>query len=558
MDIRLSCCCLLAASLASSLAYASEFEGSSVGIWNKPIVVKLQIENGKITDIQTTQSETPAIGGTAINKLSQEIIKAQSLNVDNVSGATISSKAFKQAVAQAAEKADFVSKSIDKKKPVLYTDTQTDVVVVGGGPGGMMAAIELSDGGKKVILLEQLGVLGGDGPFISTAYQAAGSKIQKKAGNTATQEDFANFLSTDKGTSKEMAQIVAKESSRVIDFLVDHGAEISKTTNKFWHLPKNGSSPGEAVTPIFIKEVLARPIDVRLNNQAEDLIVENGQVVGVKVKPANGNPYIIRAKDVILATGGFAASKELIKKYAPDLASLGTTNSHGSSGSGHIMAAKAGASLTDMTKVVINPTTYNTGASHVSFTPLRYKAIIVSKEGVRIAKSNERDKNKLMEVMMQSSGGSGQAFLILDQKSVDDLKIIKEYVEKGFVIQSPTLEGLAKKLGINANNLAETVKLYQHNAKEGKDPQFGQTAFGTYLDHPPFYGCAVVPAVHATKGGISINKNGEVLNRKGAVIPGLFAVGQTANTGLGSGNIGAHAASSMALRAADYILGRLE
>lgn len=558
MDIRIAFSCLLAASIASGQACAAEFSGSSVGIWNKPIVVKLQIENGKITDVQTTQSETPAIGGTAIKKLSQEIIKAQSLNVDNISGATISSKAFKAAAAQAAEKAGFVSKSIDKKKPVLYKDTQTDVVIVGGGPGGMMAAIELSDGGKKVILLEQLGVLGGDGPFISTAYQAAGSKIQKKAGNTASQEDFANFLSADKGTSKEMAQIVAKESSRVIDFLVDHGAEISKTTNKFWHLPKNGSSPGEAVTPIFIKEVSARPIDVRLNNQAKDLIVENGKVVGVKVQPSNGNPYVIRAKDVILATGGFAASKELLNKYAPDLASLGTTNSHGSSGSGHKMAEKAGALLTNMTKVVINPTTYNTGSSYLSFTPLRHKAIIVSKEGVRIAKSNERDKNKLMNVMMQSSGGSGKAFLILDQKSVDDLSIIKGYVDKGFVVSSPTIAGLAEKLGINAGNLEETVNLYKRNAKEGKDPQFGQTSFGTFLDHPPFYGCPVVPAVHATQGGIAINKYGEVLNRDGSVIPGLFAIGQTANTGLGSGNIGAHAASSMALRAADYILGKVQ
>ena len=70
------------------------------------------------------------------------------------------------------------------------------------------------------------------------------------------------------------------------------------------------------------------------------------------------------------------------------------------------------------------------------------------------------------------------------QESVDDLNIIKGYVDKGFVVSSPTIAGLAKKLGINTGNLEETVNLYQRNAKEGKDPQFGQTSFGTFLDHP--------------------------------------------------------------------------
>lgn len=541
----------------SDLSQAKDFTGSSLGIWKKPVLVTLQIEDGKIKNILTQQSETPAIGGEAIKKLRHEILATQSVNIDLVSGATVTSKAFRTAALQAAEKANFQSKPVKKDASPMYKDCNTEVVVVGGGPGGMMAAIELADGGKKVILLEKHGVLGGDGPYISTAYQAAGSKVQKQlSGKQSTQEDFANFLSSDKGSSKEMAKIVAEESPRVIDFLVDHGAEITQVANKFWHLPKNGSAPGEAVTPIFIKEVMARPIDVRVNNQATELILESGKVVGIKVKPTNGNPYLIKADNVILATGGFAASKELIKKYAPDLISLGTTNSNGSLGLGHKMAEKAGAKLTDMTKVVVNPTTYNTGISHLSFTPVRHEAIIVSKEGVRIAKSNESDKTKLMEVMMKSSGGSGKAYLVMDQTSVDHLKVIKGYVDKGFIVSSPTIEGLAHKLGINAQNLANTVKLYQTNAKDGKDPQFGQTTFQTLLDHPPFYGCVVEPAVHATKGGIAINKNGEVLNKDGKVIPGLFAVGQTANTGLGAGNIGAHAASSMALRAADYILGK--
>ncbi|WP_370858187.1 FMN-binding protein [Parasutterella sp.] len=129
---------------ASAQLKDGDYNAESKGVWGSPIKVNLSIKNGKIADIKFTHNETPAVGGSALDKIKADVLKSQNINVDAISGATATSKAALSALEAAFLKAGG-SKAISKKtsaaKDKAYENTTTDVVVVGGGPGGMMAAI---------------------------------------------------------------------------------------------------------------------------------------------------------------------------------------------------------------------------------------------------------------------------------------------------------------------------------------------------------------------------------------------------------------------------------
>ena len=278
---------------------------------------------------------------------------------------------------------------------------------------------------------------------------------------------------------------------------------------------------------------------IRAAMDAAGAVLDNGKAVGVEVAPENGKPYTIKAKAVILATGGFAASKEMLKKYAPDTAVLGTTNASGTQGDGQRMAEAAGAKLTDMGKIVLNPSTYNANGTQISFTALRFTSggIMVNKEGNRFIDDTSNDKTGVTLAMIKATGGTGKAFLIFDQSSVSKLAIIKDYVNKGYVFHDNSLENLAKRLGIDPVGLTKTVEKYKTYAKNGKDPEFGRKTFGCTFSEIPYYGVKIEPAVHATLGGIAINTKAQALDKDGNPIPGLYAVGQVTDSNLGRHNV---------------------
>ena len=367
--------CGLAQAALTSGTYVTEGKGN-----NGHVVVETTIENGAITKIRVLKnSETPMIGETAIKLLPTKIVDRQSLDIDKVAGATNSSNAILMAVGEALKKAggskaDLKAVAQKKDQAAVLKDADTDVVVVGAGGSGMAAAIEAKRKGLNVILIEKLPMIGGTTALSSTAFNAGGSKIQMALKKPYTADDYYLKLKG-KGPDDASLRNLADLSGPTTDWLVDMGADLGRVINGSQHTPKDGGALGSMLVPVMKKQLDKLGIEPRTSTKAEGLYVKDGRVAGVHVSHDNGK-YVIHAKGVILATGGFASNPELVAKYTPMWAGYPSTASRGATGDALAMATKVGAALGQMDRSGPQTVAYQTGNGAVSLTNVRYNGAI--------------------------------------------------------------------------------------------------------------------------------------------------------------------------------------
>lgn len=502
---------------------------------NGQVVFKTTIQNNRITAIDVVKSsETPLLGEGAIEKLSKTIVAQQTLDLDAVSGASNSSRAVLESVKAALAKAEGsvadLKKTSMKKDPVAkLTDAQTDVLVVGAGGSGMAAALEATNQGAKVILIEKQPNVGGTTLFSTTSFTGGGSRLQLKGDKPFTADDFHKKLLVEFNNedSPNLRQL-ADRSGPTVDWLLDMGVDLGKVINNSQHVSVEGKALGTMLVPVLKNEVDRLKIDTRTQTKAVDLIIgKDGTVTGAVVETPQGK-YAIHAKSVILATGGFASNPELVAKYTPQWAGYPSTASRGSTGDGLIMAQRAGAALSHMDVAGPQTVAYDTGKGAVSLTNVRYNgAIIVNREGKRFV--NELG-NKNTIGMATKAQTEGIGFLIFDQKCLDRGALLKKYKEQGFFVEAKTPEELAKKLGVNPAGLKATLKDWKVVFDTKKDTQFGRKdSIFSAIDTAPFYGQKTSPANQVTFGGVTRDTQARAIRPDGTPIKGLYVSGETAD-----------------------------
>lgn len=158
------------------------FEGTAGGMQG-PITVSITVKDSKITDIQFKENkETPNVSVVAFERIPKQIIENQSLSVDTVTGATLSSFGIINAVTEAAKAAGLDVDALKSNKvAAVPKDPQTwdtDVLVMGGGGAGLTAAISAAEQGAKVILIEKGSVMGGNTMMAGAAYNAVDPDAQ--------------------------------------------------------------------------------------------------------------------------------------------------------------------------------------------------------------------------------------------------------------------------------------------------------------------------------------------------------------------------------------------
>ena len=472
-----------------------------------------------------------------INTLPKTIVDKQSLAVDVFSGATFSSKAVIGAVENALKKA---TKDI---KPLLIApavtaavkppkDETVDVLVVGSGISGMVAGITAAEKGSNVLIIEKQGMLGaGDSMNISTGITAGGSRLIKQLGiENATAKDYADFLVKQAATKKvpineKNVRTYAMRGGELVDWLMDLGVPFGRfQKDKWFHITKDGSAPGPHIVRALSKKIADDNINYRLNRQVVDLLMKDGKVVGATVKTGAGS-YKVNAKAVVMATGGFSASHELVKKWAPEWVGRPTTGAVSLTGDGILMAQKVGAQTVAMQEIKANylchPLTARDGVSLTAITPYN---ILINHEGKRFVDEGHASINFKSRAMMKQTGH--EAYAIVDQTAMDNLKLMRNYAAAGYFVKANTVEELASKLKVDQKAFIKTMKDYMAACQAGKDPEFNRR-----IQYPiakaPFYAALVTPSMQSTYGGIKTDEKAQALNADNKPIAGLYAAGAT-------------------------------
>lgn len=400
---------------------------------------------------------------------------------------------------------------------------ETDVVVVGGGGAGISAAIAAAQNGAKVILLEKVGYLGGATMMSGGLIPAVGTKQQVEAGIDDNIEWFVRDIMRPSNYSvrEDLVYTVAEEAKPTIEWLEDLGVKFSVVTSSLYYGQSNyrmhlaeGSGKGLASAMIAALESMPE-ITVMLNTPGTGLMTnDNGEVIGVMA----GDTTIL-AKNVVLATSGFAANKEMVAKYMPEIKDAYPMYAPGATGEGILWGQELGAAVANM-GAYQGHAFYCEGFGTVDQGMANNGAIFVNQNGVRFC-NEYGGYSELSPHVLHQPGH--YAYMVFDKNIAAASAKFEKFQEAGIVTEANTPEELAEKLNIAPEKMAQTFAAYQASIERGED-EFNRTKLPASFE-APFYAIRITADLRHTQGGLVTDVATHVLREDNSLIPGLYAAG---------------------------------
>ena len=429
----------------------------------------------------------------------------------------------------------------------------TDILVVGSGAAGFMAAFTAQEAGvKNIIMVEKMAVPGGNSQLAAGGMNAAGTKYQQAKGIKDNPDMM--FKDTMKGgknvSNPALVKILAERSNESIEWLAKRGAVLSHVglgggaSAARMHGPDGGVFVGPYLSKFFREHAKQTNLDLRLNSKLVKLYTDDkGVVTGALIKGKHNGLYRINAKAVVLATGGIGANPKLVQSLRPDIsADVKTSNQPGSQGDGMILAEQLGAAVVDAKEIQLNPTLLVGSPVIISETVRGAGAVFVNREGKRfISELTTRDVTSA--AVSKQTGGV--AYEIFDDKVRKSVKQTGAAFELGLAKQGNTLAELAKNAGIDPKNLESTIAQYNKYADAGKDPDFNRPGINAKIkvNTPPYYAIEITPAIHYYMGGLKFDEQTRVVNKDGKAIEGLYAAGEVTGGVHGKNRLGGNSIS---------------
>ncbi len=545
---------------------------------NADITVSTTIEGGKITAVEVTDNqETKEIAGGALTDVPAAIVAANSVNVDGVTAATITSDAIKTAVSNAIEKAGgdpatFGGNETNATTNEAVEELEADVVVVGAGGTGISAALTAQQEGAKVILLEKAATVGGVS-IIAGGPMGIDSKDQVAAGvaGTFTVNDVLNYWQNynvwmDDG---QLFYNIAQQSGETIDWLEENGMEFTFIGTeqsaheaegfKTYHIYADQENKlGYYQT--LVAEFEKAGGTVYMETPATELLAENDVITGVKAVGKDGTTYNIKCDAVVLGTGGFGANADMIEEKVGFPLETFTTGTQ--TGDGATMSQAIGAGVGKTIQQYHGVTSYSgiqTGQGKDEIAKAIYlsSSVWVNSRGSRFC---PEDLNYDTALCSNAAATQGEYFFsILSEEMVDALEkngssalgvdtpvayeptipmfstnegwtefraALEDGVEKGIVFKGANVKELAENMGVDAGSLEKTLTQYDAYCANGVDEVYGKNQkYLTALGDGTLYAVKARPVSLGGIGGVLVNSNLQVIKEDGTVIGGLYAAG---------------------------------
>lgn len=533
---------------SNALSYkAGTYEGIGTGMGGE-VHVNVTFSDNAIDKIEIGENaETPLISNYALTRLPEDIVKYQSLAVDTVTGATISSyaviSAVSDAVNQAGGDADALKKVAIEKEKQSDEELTTDVLIVGGGLSGMSAAYEAASSGLSTILIEKEEAYGGSSARSGGAVCYATNEDDPKGYFSA--EDFYKwFQNMGHGEINDaLDKKIAYRSNETVEWMRNEigynpAYEMTETfIDGTVARLTNPGSPDEYITgagggmmQIFYDKISSTDGIAMMNKtKATELLTDdNGAVIGAVAERTDGSKVTIHANAVILATGGWAAGTELMDKWAPGMKKAINLSGVGSTGDGVGLSEKVGAEITYDTPAFAGGV-YGPAVA----TPTNY--LLVNGNGERFIAEDEKTCF-IMAAMMRDK--TGVFYQIYDESETDGM-----FEGADTVIKADSIEELAKATGMDANTLQDTINRY-NELKDKEDVDFGKASeLMTGIGEGPYYAVPVATYILTAYAGPDITDDCEVLSTEGNVIPGLYGIGELIATNIYGYDDGGHGAT---------------
>ncbi|WP_340317992.1 FAD-dependent oxidoreductase [Rhizorhabdus argentea] len=439
----------------------------------------------------------------------------------------------------------------------------TDVIVVGGGGAGLSAAYHAAQSGASVMLVEAAKALGGATALSSGVVYAAGTSVQRAAGIEDSADAMFQYMMTLNQWSirPALARIMAEGGASMIDWLIELGNDFAPE-----HIVESGVGgcprghqtlgAGFGIVQSLINAAGAQGVEVALGSRISSLIVEDGCVRGIRSEGVD-----LRAPTVILTTGGFGNSPQMIERLWPTAAAHGDRvyslykDVPFNLGDGIVLGESAGARVTGIDNGLLIPSS-NLMQDVESFLP--DWAMIVNRNGRRFVAEdasyavsgyliNEQPEMRCFAIFDEAAMLEACAEDIVVKHYINDpgpdswrVSVLRKHVASGRIKTADTIEELARRADIKPVALAATIEQYNRYADAGEDPDFLKQTERFYpIRTGPFYAVEIrASTIVSCHAGLEIDTEGHVLDINGLVIPGLYAAGEVLGCTMGRRYIG--------------------
>ncbi len=434
-------------------------------------------------------------------------------------------------------------------------DETYNVVVIGAGGAGLTAAVSAKEAGaKKVVVLEKMMFAGGNTIRAGGGFNAAIKADYEKAGIKDSPKLHAEqtLAAGDGRGDPVLVNQLTEKAPESVQWLKDHGVKFQDHIYQIYGgLYKRARNPlgprGGAYIKALLEVCKKEDIPIMFNARVVEIIREgnlSGRVLGVKVELKGKTMYIRATNAVVAAAGGFAASDRLTGISDPRMEKLGTTNHPGATGDVLTDLVDIGAGTRGLDYIQCIPG----GVPGEKYPPNLFthvdRFLFINLNGQRFIKEDAR-RDVLRDAMLDQP--KAIAWTLVDADGFELQKNSKgpeneAALKAGTLYYADTIEDLAKKTGLPAKELKEAVDTYNKAVDTKKDP-FGraETVLVNKIIKAPFYAGRVTMKRHHTMGGVIINKDAQVIDRHGNVIPGLYAAGEVTGGIHGTNRVGGNA-----------------
>jgi 3-oxosteroid 1-dehydrogenase len=533
---------------------------------------------------------------------------------------------------------------------VVNWDKSVDLLIVGSGGGGMVAALAAIDAGIEPLVVEKQALVGGSTGLSGGMVWLPNNPLMQSEGIEDSHEDGLAYFDDVIGDIGEASSPARREmflsaGVEMINFLLRMGIRMVRCPGWSDYYPNNkgGNAAGRSVegvpfdaaalgdwsdrvqpsmaknygfvlrtnelrsvqyfnrsprafavaTRVFLRTRVARIrrreiltngasyigqllkalIDVGkgdprvwINTAMDDLIVEAGRVVGARLTRDGATLNVEARKGVLLAAGGFGHNADMRRQYSADQPNEAKWSIANAGDTGEVLqtAMRLGAKTDLLDEAWWLPMAFIADPSAASLGSGRQRpgAIYVDGTGRRFC----NESNSYVEVgKAMYANKAVPCWQVFDQGYVGRYavganpfakrRVPEALIEKGVIKRADTLEGLARELGVPADELTQTVRRFNEFARQGLDPDFGrgQSAYNDCLGDPghrpnaalgpidrgPYFATRIFPGDVGTCGGVITNEYAQVIDEQDRVIDGLYATGNITATVMGRTYLGA-------------------